>query len=391
MISVATAKQIIHEHTTIGATVDLPILHTVGYALSKDVLSPIQFPAFRQSSMDGYAIKWNERELPLTIQDILPAGTAKAEVLQPGFAIQVFTGGPIPDAADCVVQKEWVEVKDSGIHIHNTPSINPGDHIRAIGSDIQKDSILLSAGTLLHPAHIGLLASVGITKVQVIQKPSVGILITGNEILLPNVPLQFGKVYDANAYTIQAHLQKIGISFIEVRYAADNLSNTEEAIAALLAQYDLLIITGGVSVGDFDFVPTACKNIGIKEHFHKVKQRPGKPLYFGTKNSKLVFGLPGNPAAVLSCMYQYVIPAIDIIAGTKSIITQNALLTAPFHKTIPFTQFLKGYTNNNEVTVLPAQASYQLSAISKANCWIELAEESSLLAAQDPVKIYHLL
>ncbi|WP_298301218.1 gephyrin-like molybdotransferase Glp [Hydrotalea sp.] len=388
MIAVATAKQIINSLVKTGTITERPILDATGYALAQTVLSPIQFPAFRQSSMDGFAIYFKEREKLLSIQEALPAGTTKTLTIEKGKTIQVYTGSPVPDGADCVVQKEWVNNNGTTIQIQTDHNIQPGDHIRETGSDLEKGSILITAGTVLYPAHIGLLASAGITKVGVIQKPSVAIVITGNELQQPGEPLQFGKVYNSNAFAIQAHLKKMGIEQMVIRYVNDNLADTHKTIAALIEQYDLLIITGGVSVGDFDFVPFACKKAGITEQFHKVKQRPGKPLFFGTRQNKPVFGLPGNPAAVLSCLYQYVIPAIDQMCGICSITTVTARLTSSFNKTIPLTQFLKGYVEKGEVTILPAQASYQLSALGSANCWIELEEAWTTVAAQQEVKIY---
>ncbi|RTL49329.1 MAG: molybdopterin molybdenumtransferase MoeA [Sphingobacteriales bacterium] len=388
MISVATAKQIINSHSKTLSTIERPILQALGYALAQTIVSPIQFPAFRQSSMDGYAIYYVEKEKTLLIQDALPAGTSQQLTLENGMAIRVYTGGPIPDGADCVVQKEYVNLINQSIQIQSDRIVQLGDHIREKGSDLEKNTVLIEAGTVLRPAHIGLLASAGITQVPVIQKPSVAILITGNELVQPGMPLTFGKVYDSNAFSIQAHLQQLGIVNITVQYVNDNLNETFTKIAALVTQFDVLILTGGVSVGDFDFVPAACEKAGITPHFHKVKQRPGKPLFFGTRENRLVFGLPGNPAAVLSCLYQYVLPTIEQMSGTQTIRSATARLKAPFKKTIPLTQFLKGYYESGEVTVLPAQASYQLSALGKANCWIELDEEWTFIAAQQEVKIY---
>ncbi|WP_288095896.1 gephyrin-like molybdotransferase Glp [Hydrotalea sp.] len=388
MISVATAKQIINSHSKTLPTIERPILQAPGYALAQTIVSPIQFPAFRQSSMDGYAIYYVEKEKTLLIQDALPAGTSQQLTLENGMAIRVYTGGPIPDGADCVVQKEYVNLINQSIQIQSDRIVQLGDHIREKGSDIEKNTVLIEAGTVLRPAHIGLLASAGITNVPVIQKPSVAILLTGNELVQPGQSLQFGQVFDSNAFAIQAHLKQAGIENIAVHYLKDDLNDTIANINAAVQEYDLILLTGGVSAGDYDFVPAACIKAGIEQHFHKVKQRPGKPLFFGTQQNRLVFGLPGNPGAVLSCLYQYVLPAIDQVCGTHTIQTTTARLKAPFKKTIPLTQFLKGYYESGEVTVLPAQASYQLSALGKANCWIELEEEWTFIAAQQEVKIY---
>lgn len=391
MIAVNTAKKIIAEHCVQLPVVQVDLLNALNYALAEDIYSPIQFPAFRQSSMDGYAIYWEEKANPLFIQAAMPAGTEQPLLLQKGKAIQVFTGGPIPDGANCVVQKEWVTVNNSAIEIHLNNNIQLGDHIRNIGSDLQKNTLLLQKHTVIQPSHIALMASAGITTVKVLQKPSVGILITGNELVQPGNTLSFGKVYDSNAFAIQAHLKKVGITQMQVRYVADNLQETENSIKELLLHHDMVIITGGVSAGDYDYVPQACINAGVQQHFHKVKQRPGKPLFFGTQKNKLVFGLPGNPAAVISCLYQYVIPAIDQICSTHTIQAKTAKVSTAFQKNIPLTQFLKGYLEGNTVKILPAQASYQLSALTNANCWIELEESDTQIESGEEKKVYLFL
>jgi molybdopterin molybdotransferase len=222
-VALITAKKIIAEQCVQLPVVQVDLLNALNYALAEDIFSPIQFPAFRQSSMDGYAIYWEEKANPLFIQAAMPAGTEQPVLLQKGKAIQVFTGGPIPDGANCVVQKEWVTVNNSTIEIQLNNNIQLGDHIRNIGSDLQKNTLLLQKHTVIQPSHIALMASAGSTTVKVLQKPSVGILITGNELVQPGNTLAFGKVYDSNAITIQAHLKKVGITLMQVRYVSDNL------------------------------------------------------------------------------------------------------------------------------------------------------------------------
>ena len=158
-----------------------------------------------------------------------------------------------------------------------------------------------------------------------------------------------------------------------------------------MADHDMVLITGGVSVGDHDHVANACLNLGIQKHFHGVKQRPGKPLFFGTKENKWVFGLPGNPASVLSCFYQYVLPAIQILTGTSGAAPVKAKLAASFEKKVSLTFFLKGYVANGEVVVLDGQASFQLSSFVKANCWIELDETISFFEKGTEINIHQFL
>ena len=370
--------------------IELPIVAAVGYTLAEAVYSQIRIPGFYQSSMDGFAINWAEKEEALIIQDELPAGTGKQLRLEKGKAVKVFTGGPVPEHADTVIPKERVTVTGNLVRIH--AGYERMDHIREPGSAIEQGALVLAAGTLLKPMHIGLLASVGIAMIAVYRKPAVAILITGNELVQPGHPLQFGQVYESNSFGLIACLQELNITKPGLFFAKDLLEATAEQINAALEGHEILLITGGVSVGEYDHVAKACEMQGILPRFHGVKQRPGKPLYFGTKSGKLVFGLPGNPASVLSCFYQYVLPAIRQLTGSPvSIISKKVRLTSAYAKKPALTFFLKGFEENGKVSILPGQASFQLDAFREANCWIELAENHFNFEQEEAVTIYPFL
>lgn len=387
MVTVEEARQIVLANCSTLDAVEIPAEQSVGYALSSAIISTIHIPAFRQSSMDGYAIMLQDKDRELPVQDELPAGTPKQIMLQPHTAVKVFTGGPVPDGADVVVQKELVTVLGRSIKI-NALAIELGTNIRVPGSEISKGEIAIPKGTVIRPMHIGYLASLGVTKVPVVSKPSVAIVITGNELVQPGEALQAGQVYESNSFGLKACLLQAHVSVINISYAKDNLPETEQKITQALAQHDLVLITGGVSVGDHDHVVAACLKAGIKQQFHGVKQKPGKPLFFGTKGKQMVFGLPGNPASVLSCFYQYVLPAIHCMSGMTPPATCKAKLKEQFEKKIPLTFFLKGFYENGTVAILTAQASFQLSAFVQANCWIELDETATHFEKDQEVKVH---
>lgn len=391
MISVAAARQIVSAQSRLLPAVLLPFDRSIGYVLSEDMISPLSIPSFPQSSMDGYAIRVADKAFLLEIQDELPAGTSNERVLQPGKAIKVFTGGPVPAGADVVVQKEWVNVIGNQIRINAEKEIEPGSHIRMPGSEISKRAVAISKGTEIAPMHIGFMASLGLTEIPVIRKPSVAIVITGNELVQPGSPISFGQVYESNSFGLRACLQQLHISDITVSYTKDTLAETESTIAQALAIHDLVLITGGVSVGDYDHVAEACMRLGVVQQFHGVKQRPGKPLYFGTTESKWVFGLPGNPASVLSCFYQYVRPLLHALSGVAAAKSVIAALAEPFEKKPALSFFLKGYYENGTVRVMQAQASFQLSAFVQANCWIELEETQHYFAKGTEVIVHPFL
>lgn len=390
MISVTEARQIVAAQCRLLETVNIPFQQSVGYVLAEDLVSPVSIPFFRQSSMDGYAIRIAEKDQLLHVQDALPAGSSREITLAPGNAIRVFTGGPVPEGADTVVQQEWVSFKDTAIQINDYP-VEMGANIRVPGADINKGVVAMPAGTQINAMHIGFIASLGITNVTVYRKPSVVILVTGNELVQPGNALRFGQVYDANSFGLTACLQQLHIPSVSVSFTQDSLAETETAIAKALRENDLLLITGGVSVGDHDHVAQACTNLGIVKHFHGVKQRPGKPLFFGTTQNKWVFGLPGNPASVLSCFYQYVIPFIHGLTGAKSVQPLQAVLADDFDKKAALRFFLKGSYAAGLVNVLAAQASFQQTAFVQANCWIELPEEVAVFPKGTQVTIHPFL
>ena len=387
MITVEEAKNIIASQCNKLETVQLPVIESVGHCLAADITSPIDIPSFPQSSMDGYAIRIAEIDEQLIIQDELPAGSSKQISLEHHAAIKVFTGGPVPAGADTIVQKEKVVNVGDAIQI-NTKDCFIGDHIRKIGADIHKGDIALPAQTIITPMQFGFRASMGIQQVSVVRKPKVAILVTGNELVQPGQILQPGQIFDSNSFALQACLKALHISSGEIYYAKDSLQETKNCIEKALVTNDILLITGGVSVGEYDFVADACSQLGITKHFHGVKQRPGKPLFFGTKENTLVFGLPGNPASVLSCFYQYLLPAIYQCAGTANPMTLTAKLKAPFEKKPALTFFLKGLYADGLVSILPAQASFQQSAFVEANCWIELPETVMKYEIGQTVNIY---
>ena len=228
-------------------------------------------------------------------------------------------------------------------------------------------------------------------KLKFIPSPKIAVIITGNELQQPGNDLLFGQVYEANSFSLTAALKLAGIKDVKIIYAKDDLSITQTSLKNALQEYDVVLLTGGISVGDYDFVLTAAENCDVEKRFHKIRQRPGKPLYFGSQGSKLVFGLPGNPASVLTCFYEYVLPALEKMMQKKnSIQNKNAVLQNDYEKKKGLTHFLKGHYENEKATILSSQASFQLRSFAEANCLIVLDEDAEKLSKNDTVKV-HLL
>ena len=382
MISVAAAKEIINTSTVALPATECLLQLAAGKILAEDVYASTDIPAFPQSSMDGYAFLYSqwEQNKKLILEGEIAAGSKEKKLVAAGKAVRIFTGAPVPAGADTVVMQEKVII-DSSVNdikklLIEDERIQQGTNVRPKGSEIKSGELALEKGSLLSPAGIGFLAGIGIATVKVFPNPAVSIIITGNELQQHGKPLEYGGVYESNSFTLAAALQHLHVDTVKIYNANDDLKIVTDILEKALQQSDLVLLTGGISAGDYDFVLQAAENCGVTKLFHKIKQRPGKPLYFGKKGNKLVFGLPGNPSSVLTCFYEYVLAALEILTARKvSLQSIKAPLLKPFRKSAALTHFLKGFYNGSTVTVLDAQESYRLSSFAKANCLVKINEE----------------
>jgi molybdopterin molybdotransferase len=392
LINVAEAKQLVLQHATTLPPVKLPLLKAADMISAEDVYSPINIPAFDQSSMDGYAFLFEDwkKNKRLKIKGEVAAGSNEVAGLSSGNAVRIFTGAAIPPGADTVVMQEKTEIEKDSLVIEDD-SLLPGVNVRIKGSEIKSGEIALAKDSLLTPAATGFLAGIGITEVLIYPYPSISIIVTGNELQTPGQPLLPGQVYESNSFSLQAALKQLHITGVKIYQTEDKLEKVKQVLKEALQQSDIVFLTGGISVGDYDFVATAAAENRVEKIFHKIKQRPGKPLYFGKKDSKLVFGLPGNPASVLTCFYEYVEPALKKMIKKKTgLQIMQAPLAEPFKKAAGLTHFLKGLYDGKTVTALHAQESYRLSSFANANCLIKIEEEKIVCEKGELVEI-HLL
>ena len=392
MISVSEAKKIISESVFSLQAVSLSLQESGGLMLADDIYAPTDIPAFPQSSMDGYAFSfegWKQNK-KLRITGEVAAGNNETFQLAPEYAVRIFTGAAVPAGADTVIMQEKVQVENGELKIEDE-SLKEGNSVRPKGSEIKAGALALEQGNFLSPAAIGFLAGIGITEVIVYPNPSISIIITGNELQEPGKPLQHGQVYESNSFALKAVLQQLHIENIQILSATDKPQIVIDALKKALKQSDVVLLTGGVSVGDYDFVLQAATECGVEKLFHKIKQRPGKPLFFGKKENKLVFGLPGNPSSVLTCFYQYVIPALEKLSKREiGLQTITVPLAKTFQKNTGLTHFLKGFYNGKIAVPLDAQESYRLSSFAKANCLIQIDEDITSLNQGELVDVYLL-
>ncbi|HEX6427460.1 MAG TPA: gephyrin-like molybdotransferase Glp [Niastella sp.] len=392
MISVTEAKNMIRANAKALAPVTIPLQQAAGRVLASDVFALTDIPAFDQSAMDGYALSFAGLQLhkTLTIQGEVPAGAPELFLLEGNQAMRIFTGAAVPAGADTVVMQEKVQADNGQLYILDE-QLKSGLNVRLKGSEIKAGELVLSKGQKLTPAAVGFLATTGVAEVSVYPTPVMSIIVTGNELQQPGNSLLHGQVYECNSFQLRAALQQLQIEAVPVFEAKDDPQTVKDIIQNALDNSDVVLLTGGVSVGNYDFVPEAAAACGVTTLFHKLKQRPGKPLFVGKKKDKWVFGLPGNPSSVLTCFYEYVIPALEELMQLKPVLkTIQVPLAKAYSKTAVLTFFLKGYYDGQTVVPLDAQESYRLRSFAMANCLVCLPEEKMDYQEGEEVEI-HLL
>lgn len=392
LIEVSEAKNLIREHIKTPDPVRVSIAVAAGLILAEDVYALTDVPPFNQSSMDGYALNyegWKQHQT-LQIEGLAQAGITETSPLQTQQACRIFTGAAVPPGADTVVMQERVDIQDGRLIIKD-PGLQAGQNVRIQGSEAKKGELALEKGCLLNASAIGFLAGLGIHELMVHPKPTISVVLTGNELQQPGLPLAHGQVYESNSYALNAAIRETGILNVDIFSAEDDLKILIEVFGIALEQSNLILLTGGVSVGDYDFVIRAAEANGIEQIFHKIKQKPGKPIYFGKKGDKYVFGLPGNPASVLTCFYEYVYPAIAQLSNReKDLEKTEGILETDLKKPAGITHFLKAYFDGKFVKDLKAQESFRLSSFAKANCLIKLDENRTEYKAGEKVEIHIL-
>lgn len=393
MISVKEAKEILFSNLPEPKTLNVKLEDAVGLVLAEELVAPINVPSFDNSAMDGYAFSFEDcqNRLPMVVKYTIPAGTVDLPELQSGEVARIFTGAPIPKGADTVVMQELTSRKEDFLTIESD-TVKKGDHIRKKASQTVTGDQVAQAGWRLKPAMIGFLAGFGFDRVTVFRPPSVTILTSGKELVSPGNPLGFGQVYESSSYTLKAALKEMGIPVTSMPIVEDDLVRIQASIEAALENSDILLVTGGISVGDYDFVNQAFENLGIEQLFYKIRQKPGKPLFAGKRGDKLVFGLPGNPGSTLTCFYQYVKPSILKMMGKDFSEEKTPLLSlaGDFKKRLGLTHFMKGLVTQQEVKVLSDQESYKMNSFSQSNCLIEFEEEKEMFVKGDLVKVHFL-
>lgn len=391
MVSVQEAIARIQEKIQQMPVIELSLYNGLGKVLAENVIANINVPSFDNSAMDGYCFKWIEGQNEYDVVAQIQAGDTQNVAIGNFQCARIYTGALIPKDVDTVIQQELVSVSDGKIKI-DLEKAKKGANIRTEGSQSKIGDIVASAGTKISPSLLGLLASNGIENVKVFDEPKVSIIITGNELVNVGFSLEKGQIYNSNEFALKALLKVSGLNHIDVFHAVDTLESVVDQISKANESADIVILTGGISVGDFDFVKLAMQQIGVEELFYKVKQKPGKPLFVGLSNEKWYFALPGNPAAVITCFNQYLKPTIEMLMGHQQSFLPIAMLPLKedYYKNAGLTHFLKGFYTFNDVELLKGQESFNLSSFNVANCIVQLPEELDIVQKGTLVAVYQL-
>jgi len=387
LLSVDEARQrILDAVQVIDASEQVPIGAALNRVLAEAVVAGIDVPPFANSAVDGYALRSADcatgGSTRLMVLGTCFAGAPFDGEVQAGQCVRIMTGAPMPAGADAVIMQEQVEREGDTIRFSATPP-NSGENVRHAGDDTRRGDLVLAVGTRLGAAEIGLLASVGISEVRVRRQPRVAFFSTGDELTSLGTALTSGQIYDCNRYTLFALLTQAGLACHDLGIVADD----REAVRAAFRQAgeiaDLILTSGGVSVGEADFVTETLEEMGeIK--FWRMAMKPGKPLAFGRLQQAWFFGLPGNPVSVMVTFYQFVLPAIRKMGGEPARVPLllQARAGENLKKAPGRAEFQRGILSRDEagqwiVTSTGTQESHLLSSMSKANCFVLLPAESA--------------
>ena len=369
----------------------VPLSKAAGRVLAEQVRSPIDLPVFDNSAMDGYGLRAvdvasakPDSPVLLRLAGKIAAGEVFAGEVPAGNCVRLFTGSPLPPGTDAVVMQEATHVESSApgqVLIH--APVAPGENVRSHGEDVKRGSTVGSAGELLTAGRLGLLAAVGLTDVRVGRQPVVGLLATGSELQEPGLPLASGRIYESNRLALATLIKRAGAIPRTFPLVADELAATTLALADACEQCDAVVTTGGVSVGELDFIKRAFQQIGGELAFWKVAVRPGRPFAFGCCRGKLLFGLPGNPVSALVTFLLLVRPALRRWQGAAnvSLPAQPGVLVEPLVNDGGRRHFMRVKVDPvGNICSAGIQASHVLSSVALANGLVDVPANTTLIA-----------
>ncbi len=379
----------------------VPAEEAAGRVLAKTLISPENIPPFRRSPLDGYAFRAEDtkhasEQTPVALEIIeeIPAGKAPEHVLEPMQAVRIMTGAPLPEGADAVEKFEVVEADEKTLHL--TQVYSSGCNVVPIGEDIQEGAQVLEQGTVISPAYLGILAGLGFVQIPVYRKPQICLISTGSELVSIDSPLTLGKIRNSSIYTLKAFLEEHGAEVKMVPIVEDDADKIAEAIDQALEQADLVFTTGGVSVGDYDLLQVAMKQLEADILFWKMQMKPGGAFLASYHKGKPVISLSGNPSAAAMALFLVGLPVVHKMAGRKDFLlkTCKVKLLEGFRKKCPVRRFLPGklvlQDGEAYISVTPSQGNGILHPLHECCIVAELPKGSPAMEPGSLVNAYLL-
>ena len=383
LIEVSLAKSLILNESWMRETEASSIQIAIGKFLAQPIFSNIDLPPFHSSAMDGFAIAIQDT-LEYRLVGESAAGTnVNVNNSEPKGACRIFTGAPVPPWADTVVMQEWAEWDQETVRFQKLPP--KGANIRIQGSHIQSGQCLFSPPIKVNGAVAASISGIGMDLIQVFKRPKISAIVTGNEVVLPGEESKNGQIYDSNIPLILDFIQKIGLE-VQIETSRDNKLEIKEKIVHQLEQSDVILATGGVSVGDYDFIPEILRELEFEIIFHGVAQKPGKPLLFAKKNNVYFWGLPGNPISVAHGLWMFVYdffqrkPLDFVFLPSKLGLSRKPGLT----------QFYRAMVQNGELEIIKNSDSHHIYSMAHANALVEIPAEQEIIESGEMLKTWIL-
>jgi molybdopterin molybdotransferase len=385
----------------LGAVERVQLRTALDRVLAEDIVSPLDVPGHDNSAMDGWAVRYADlepdRETTLLRIGESFAGKPYDGTLLPRSAVRIFTGAVIPVGADTVVMQERASERAGNVTIAADAVKRAGDNRRLAGADVKRGEVVFTTGQHVRPAELGIMASLGVNEVSVYRKLRVAFFSTGDELRSIGTPLASGEIYDSNRYTLYGVLTRLNCDALDMGVVRDVPADLERALNAAALAADVVITSGGVSVGEADFVKPMLDKLG-EVLFWKIAMKPGRPLAFGRIGNAMFFGLPGNPVSVMMTFYQFVRDALLAMQGRRDIApvpTFKVTLASPIRKARGRTEFQRGIVSRDAKGTLSVrttgdQSSGVLSSMSRANCFIVLPADCGDVEAGATVDVQPL-
>jgi molybdopterin molybdotransferase len=397
LISIAQAQRLVLERAKRLEAERVPIERAAGRVLAEPAVAAVDLPPFPSSAMDGFALRSADTAgapVTLPVVERIAAGAPAARPLAPGEAMGIATGGVVPEGADSVVPVELVEESSTGLLVpHPVPE---GANVRGPGGDVRAGEVVLEPGVVLGPSRVGALAAAGVAEVRCTKRPRVGILVTGSELRQPGESLEPGQIYESNGLLLATALQEAGAVPAQLGVVSDDEEEHRRTMERALLGFDMLVTTGGASVGPHDLVRKVQAELRVEEVFWGVAIKPGKPVAFGVRRDHLVFNLPGNPVSVLATFELLVRPAVNALLGLPDPLPsfQSGVLAASVRRNADRDELVRavvsGEGGEKALEALPGQESHMIVRAGRANAlvWVEAGDGE--LSAGSPVRFLPL-